>query len=221
LLTGRYTLASLGPASNGPGIRTDSKTNKDSPEFEEIPLANATTLLLQENRSLPKIHCKAVALGGALYEATGQRGISELLSTLLAKDTEKRDALSVAKTVETIGGSFGGFGGNNTLGLSIEVLKSDQAIALEILGDGLLEPAFNKDSFQTECESQIAELRESEDEIATLGGRCLRSRFFGDHPYSVGTIGNASFALETLYSPFPVISIDRILLSNSKPFQKK
>ncbi len=191
LLTGRYTLASLGPAPNGPGIRTDSKTNKDSPEFEEIPLANANTLLLQENRSLPKIHCKAVALGGALYEATGQRGISELLSTLLAKDTEKRDALSVAKTVETIGGSFGGFGGNNTLGLSIEVLKSDQAIALEILGDGLLEPAFNSNSFQTECESQIAELRESEDEIAAYGGCCLRRRFFGEHPYSVGTNGIA------------------------------
>jgi zinc protease len=191
LLTGRYTLASLGPAPNGPSIRTDSKTNKDSPEFEEIPLANANTLLLQENRSLPKIHCKAVALGGALYEATGQRGISELLSTLLAKDTEKRDALSVAETVETIGGSFGGFGGNNTLGLSIEVLKSDQAIALEILGDGLLEPAFNSNSFQTECESQIAELRESEDEIATYGGCCLRRRFFGEHPYSVGTNGIA------------------------------
>ncbi|MBT4223376.1 MAG: insulinase family protein [Opitutae bacterium] len=191
LLTGRYTQASLGPASNGPNIRTTTKTNKDSPGFEEIPLANENTLLLQRNESLPKIHCKAVALGGALYEDTGQRGISELLSTLLAKDTKKRAALEVANTVESIGGSFGGFGGNNTFGLSIEVLKSDQAIALEILGDGLLEPTFDINSFETECESQIAELRESEDEIANYGGRCLRKRFFGKHPYSVGTNGIA------------------------------
>ena len=191
LLTERYTQASLGPASNGPNIRTTTKTNKDSPGFEEIPLANDNTLLLQRNESLPKIHCKAVALGGALYEDTGQRGISELLSTLLAKDTKKRAALEVANTVESIGGSFGGFGGNNTFGLSIEVLKSDQAIALEILGDGLLEPTFDINSFETECESQIAELRESEDEIANYGGRCLRKRFFGKHPYSVGTNGIA------------------------------
>ena len=189
LLTNRHTVVTLGPELQAPSTKTPGKNSSHSREFEEIALENGTTLLLQENRRLPKIHCKAVSLGGPLYEPASHRGITELLAKLLTKDTKTRNALTVARDVENVGGSFSSFGGNNTFALSIEVLRSDQDLAFEILGDAILQPAFVEDSFETERASQIAELREAEDEITSHGGKCLRKRFFGQHPLGVGSKG--------------------------------
>ena len=189
LLNGRHTLCTLGPAPQAPRVQTKPKTTKDTREFEEVSLEGGATLLLQQDGSLPKVHCKAVCLGGPLYESNGQRGITELLSTMLTKDAGDRDAKTVTECIENVGGTFTGFGGNNTFGIAVEVLKSDQKLALDLLTEAIIRPQFAENTFVTERDSQVAELRESEDEIGTFGGRRLRQRFFGEHPYNVGTQG--------------------------------
>jgi zinc protease len=45
--------------------------------------------------------------------------------TLLTKDTKKRSADEVAEAIEEVGGTFNEFSGNNTFGLSLEVLPGD------------------------------------------------------------------------------------------------
>ena len=194
LLTENHSHVSLGPkrpnGTKAPQINTSSKTTETSTEFEVLELPNGVTLLFQEDHKLPKIHAKALLRSGPVYEKEDQRGISELLSTLLAKDTEKRNAATLAETVESVGGSFNGSGGNNSLSLSVDMLASDVDLALDIVTEALLHPAFTEESFQTECQAQIADIQESEDDIGTYGGRRLRKHFFGQHPFHTGTHGN-------------------------------
>lgn len=226
LLTGRHTLATLGPAPAAPTVQTTDKSARDSREFEELELPGGTTLLLQPDRSLPKIHCKALSLGGPLYENTGQRGITELLATLLTKDAGSRNAQQIAETIDNAGGTFSGFGGNNTCGIAVEVLKSDQDLALDLLADAILQPNFAENTFATERDSQVAELRESEDEIATFGGRRLRQRFFGEHPSNVGSQGLVedlqSLTPEDLRSHWEkLIRPDNLVLAISGDFDRE
>jgi len=194
LLTENHSHVSLGPkpptGTAAPQVKTSSKTTETSTDFEVMKLPNGVTLLFQEDHKLPKIHAKALLRSGPVYEKDNQRGISELLSTLLAKDTEKRNSATLAETVESVGGSFNGSGGNNTLSLSVDMLASDTDLALDILTEALLHPAFAEESFQTERQAQIADIQESEDDIGTYGGRRLRKHFFGQHPFHTGTHGN-------------------------------
>ncbi|MDQ8207091.1 pitrilysin family protein [Coraliomargarita sp. SDUM461003] len=160
--------------------------------FEQIVMSSGARLLLQPDSRLPKVHLRCVLQGGPLYEAVNQRGISSLLAELLTKDTERRSASAIAELIESIGGSFSATGGNNTISFAIEVLPADLDVALELLSDALTAPVFNPATFETEREAQIASLLEDDDEILDYGFRKLRERFFGDHPFAVGSDGRVA-----------------------------
>ena len=157
--------------------------------FSQINLQGGIPLLYQADNRLPLVHIRCVLRGGSLYEPVNQRGVSSLLAELLIKDTEKRDAATVAEIIESIGGKLSASCGNNSINLSIEVLPKDIDIAIEILSDALTCPAFKASTFKTERDSQIAGLMEADDEILEFGFRKIRESFFGTHPLSIGPQG--------------------------------
>jgi zinc protease len=163
---------------------------KSTPDFEEIKLPNGARLLLQPNHRLPNLHFRLVFAGGPLFEPAQRRGITGILATLLTKDTSRRSAEEVARAIEEVGGSFNEFSGNNSFGLSVEVLPTDADLALELLADGVLRPAFKPACLETERESALASLQESKDDVVTVGRKKLREKFFGSHPFAIETSGD-------------------------------
>jgi zinc protease len=161
-----------------------------SPEaFQSVEYVNGGRLLYQLDRKLPKVHLRCVLRGGPMYEAANQRGISQLLVELLTLDTQSRTAADISHLVDGIGGSFSATGGNNTISLALEVLPGDLPIALDLLDEALTQPIFAKATFETERDSQVSDLMESDDEILDFGFRKLRERFFETHPFAVSADG--------------------------------
>ncbi|MGJ8638208.1 MAG: M16 family metallopeptidase [Opitutaceae bacterium] len=178
----------LGPEASA-AIAKESAEQTSLAAFEEISHENGARVLLQQDRRLPKVHVRCVFHGGPLYEPENQRGVSALLVELLTKDTERRSAEEVSELIESIGGRFTGTGGNNTISFSIEVLPTDLSIALELMHDALTCPSFAQNTFEIEREGQVAGLKEEDDEILNYGFRKLRERFFGEHPFGIGSDG--------------------------------
>jgi zinc protease len=96
----------------------------------------------------------------------------------------------VARRIEEVGGSFGAHSGDNTLGLAVEVLPPDAELALELIAEGALEPAFRAETLSIEREAQLAGLREENDDVVAFSRRMLRSRFFGSHPFALSAQGD-------------------------------
>lgn len=162
---------------------------KASFDFETFTQPNGSTLLLRHDDRLPNLHFRVVFQAGALFEESGLQGTTNLLATLLTKDTEKRDSEEVANAIESVGGSFYEFSGNNSLGLAIEVMPQDADLALDLLRQCLLHVKFDEETFEIEKESQIASIKEELDDIVTAGRELLREKFFGDHPFCIGSSG--------------------------------
>jgi zinc protease len=158
-------------------------------EFTDTVLPNGARLLLLPDRRLPNVHMRLVCLGGPVQEPPGLRGGVSMLATLLTKDTRRRTAAQVAQSIESVGGSFGEFSGNNSFGLSVEVLPADVGRALEVLHGAVLEPAFRAPAVEREREAHLAALAEQADDPVALGRRLLRRRFFGEHPLAYETAG--------------------------------
>jgi zinc protease len=193
LVPDRLTVVSSNPAgSAAPAPLNLGEGGAGSLDFEVIELPNGARLLLQPNRQLPNLHFKLAFAGGPLFEPAEKRGLNALLSTLLTKDTTKRTAEEVARAIEEVGGSFSDFSGNNSFGLSAEVLPGDADLALELLGDAVRRPAFRSARLEIERESALAALRESLDDVVTVGRKKLRERFFGAHPFGIESAGNES-----------------------------
>ena len=189
LIEASRSAVTLGPKTEGGGERIEENNDLRVGPFEQIRAESGVRLLLQPDKRLPKVHLRAVMLGGPLYEPVEQRGVGALMAELLTKDTAKRDAETISDLVERIGGQFSASCGNNTVNLAIEVLPSDLSLAIEVLSDALLYPQFAPATFETERAAQIAGLREEEDEILDVGVRRLREEFFEKHPFAYGPDG--------------------------------
>lgn len=153
-------------------------------------LPNGVRLLLRRDVRQPNLHVQLLCEGGPLFESAGKRGASALLATMLTKDTRQRSAAEVAAAIEAVGGSFSGNAGNNTLGLSIEVLPGDAALASELLSQAVLSPAFAARTFAVEQEAELASLQQDEDDVVSAAHRMARAKFFGDHPLALDAHGD-------------------------------
>jgi len=189
LLGAHPCTVSLSPPDD-PGKLTKSAARK--PEVTPISreeMANGARLLLQPDPRLPNLHLRLLGLGGSAYERPDQRGATQLMATLLARDTAKRSAAQVAAAIESVGGSLSPVTGNNTFGLSVEVLPSDIDLALDLLAEAALKPKFARQCFEIEREAQVAELQQDADDVVTKGRKEMRRRFFGDHPLAIEALG--------------------------------
>ena len=190
LVKDRMTTVTLNPKDREQDDVASDSYERSEGDFETLPQANGSQLLLRKADRLPNVHIRLVMNGGSLFEEEGRQGTTSLLATMLTKDTEKRTALEVAAAIENAGGSFYDFSGNNSLGLAIETLPTDIDLALDILEQALFAPAFNRDTFALEKDAHLAAIKEDADDIVTAGRRALRRRFFGDHPFRLGGSGS-------------------------------
>jgi zinc protease len=192
LLPDRLISVSLEPESAGKaaGQAKAATSPSDRPDFEELRLSNGARILYQQDRRLPNLHLRLVVHGGPSSEAAGRRGSSALLATLLSKDTRRRSAAEVARRIEEVGGSFGAYSGDNTLGMAAEVLPPDAERALGLIADAVLTPSFRPETLAIERDAQLAGLREENDDVVAFARRLLRRKFFGKHPLAFSAMGD-------------------------------
>ncbi len=191
LLPERLISVALEPEQAGdPVVKAQAARPHARPDFQEVRLPNGARIVFQEDRRLPNLQMSLLTHGGPMSEAPDRRGSSSLLATLLTKDTRTMRAAEVARRIEEVGGSFHSYSGDNSLGLSVEVLPPDVGLGLELLSNGALHPAFRTETLEVEREAHLAGLREERDDVVSLARRILRSRFFGRHPFALNSRGD-------------------------------
>jgi zinc protease len=184
LVPEKLTVVSSNPAGAAAPTGGPVSAPAGSLDFSEFTLPNGARLLLQPNKHLPNLHLRLALAGGPMFEPADRRGLTSLMATLLAKDTAKRSAEEVARAIEEVGGVFEDFSGNNSFGLMAEVLPGDAGLALELIGDAVLRPAFKPARLEVERESALA------DDVVTVGRKKMREKFFGTHPFGIESGGD-------------------------------
>jgi zinc protease len=189
LIPSRVSEISLNPKAEAASTRTKKVAPSTAAEFEEIRLPNGSRIVLQPNHRLPNLHLRFLVRGGPLFENPKKRGSTALLATLLSKDTKKNSAAQVASLIESVGGSFYPFSGNNSFGLTAEVVPTNLEMALRLLNDAVFAPAFLAGTVERERDAQVAELQQDADDVVVYGRKLLRRKFFGSYPFYTDASG--------------------------------
>ena len=100
-----------------------------------------------------------------LAETEKNNGLTQLMSKMLLQGTARRTAEQIALEVESIGGSIETFGGNNSFGLTTEVLSGDLKTGLDVFADVLLHPSFPAEAFERERRIQLETIRAQRDQL--------------------------------------------------------
>mgnify|MGYP000064844041 CR=1 FL=1 len=113
-------------------------------------------------------HVETVALGafvdvGTRHEAPELNGVAHLLEHMAFKGTAKRSARAIAEEIEAVGGHLNAYTGRETTAYYAKVLKEHAPLALDIVSDILLNPAFDGDELQRERQVILQEIGQAHD----------------------------------------------------------
>ena len=190
LTTENQTLYALTPtgSTSKPKPRVTARRATD---VEKTELPNGLRLLLKKDNRLPFTHFRVGLLGGVLSETSANSGLTRLMSRTMLKGTAKRTASVIASEIESAGGSIDTYSGNNSFGLSLDILSDDAALAQAVFLDVLLSPAFDSGEIERERTSQLAAIEQQRDHLLSHTLKKLRSLLFGDTGYGLNSIGQA------------------------------
>jgi zinc protease len=161
-----------------------------------IVLPNGLRLLLKEDHRLPFVELRAVFQGGVLVESRRENGLTQLMSKMLLQGTRRRSAEQIATAVESVGGSIESFGGNNSFGLTAEVLSGDLKTGFEVFADVLLHPSFPAEAFGRERGIQLELIRAQRDHLLQSCNQAMRRGLFGARGYGLDPLGTESSVAE-------------------------
>ncbi len=182
------TVVSLNPPSASDNATVSSHPTEALPET--FTLSNGLRVVLREDKRLPLVTMSAVFNAGLLAEEEKNNGVSRLLSRVLLKGTKLRSAEEIANQIEGAGGSISSESGNNTLAVNIDILSPKLEIAADVLADVLLNATIPEQAIETERASQIASIREENDDMVTVARNALRAELFKGHPYALRSTGS-------------------------------
>jgi predicted Zn-dependent peptidase len=179
-------------------------------------LSNGLTILTDR---MPGV--RSVTLGffcriGARHEPAELNGISHFIEHCVFKGTAKRSAFEIAVETDRLGGHLDAFTMHEETGFAIKVVDSELAKAFDLLGDLLINPAFDEKELKREQKVIIEEIKMTEDAPEDFLGELYNEKLFPGHPLGLPIAGTPrsvrSFDRETttrfhraMFSPRNVI----------------
>jgi len=183
------TLYALLPTGTAPKAKAETSASKELP-IQKIELPNGLKLLLKQDSRLPFVEFRALLQGGVLAESPANNGITVMLANMILKGTAKRSAEKIATEIESIGGHIDSYGGNQSFGISAEVMSSDFATGLDLVADVLLNPSFPANELEREREIHLANIAARKDDLLKTASVAMRRTLFGDASYGLDPLGN-------------------------------
>jgi len=186
---GNLTISSLNP----PGSLRDAGPSRAALAvggIQKFELSNGLRLLVREDSRLPLVSMIATFKAGILAETAADNGVTRLCSRVLIKGTATRGAGQIAEQVESLGGSLSSDSGNNSMSVSLRVMKPDLRAGLELLSDVLLHPVFPEEEVSLEARFQLASIKAEEEDVTATARNLMRSNLYPGHPYSLRLNGS-------------------------------
>src|SRR6266704_5382438 len=182
-------VVSLNPKGSLAG-KTEAPKEVAAGEIQKFDLSNGLRLLVREDPRLPLVGMGAVFRGGVLAETPQTNGVTRLMAKVLLKGTKTRTAEQIANEIEAVGGSISSDAGNNSFGVSVDVMKPDVKLGVDLLSDVLLNATFPEKAIAREKEIQIAAIQQEEEQLAAVARNIMRQALFAQHPYALRTNGS-------------------------------
>ena len=152
-------------------------------------LPNGLTLLTE---AMP--HVRSVAIGvwlkqGSRHESDALSGISHFIEHMVFKGTRNRDAERIAAEVDSIGGHMDAFTAKEYAAFHLKVLDQHLPLAVEILGDIVLNPLFDPIEMAKEKKVIFEEINMVEDTPDDLVMERFTQAFWRNHPLGRPILG--------------------------------
>ncbi len=139
-------------------------------------------------------HVRSVSIGvwltrGSRHETDEQSGIAHFVEHMLFKGTGTRSAEDIAQAIDSIGGQLDAFTAKEYASYYIKVLDEHLPLAVDLLSDIVLNPAFAEDELEREKKVILEEIKMVEDTPDDLVHELFTQHFWEGHPLARPILG--------------------------------
>jgi predicted Zn-dependent peptidase len=139
-------------------------------------------------------HVRSVSLGvwltrGSRHETDQDSGIAHFVEHMLFKGTATRSAEDIAQAVDSIGGQLDAFTAKEYASYYVKVLDEHLPLAVDILSDIVLRPAFHAVDIEREKKVILEEIKMVEDTPDDLVHELFTQAFWEGHPLGRPILG--------------------------------
>jgi predicted Zn-dependent peptidase len=140
-------------------------------------------------------HVRSVTIGvwlmrGSRHESDERSGIAHFVEHMLFKGTDTRSAEDIAQSIDSIGGQLDAFTAKEYASYYIKVLDEHLPLAVDVLADIVLRPAFASDEIQREKKVILEEIKMVEDTPDDLVHEIFTQHFWEGHPLGRPILGS-------------------------------
>ena len=128
-------------------------------------------------------------MAGGRHERPEQNGIAHFLEHMAFKGTGRRSALQIAEEIEDVGGYINAYTSREMTAYYARVLQSDVGLALDVIGDIVMNPAFHEADIETERHVILQEIGQALDTPDDIVFDWLQEVSYPDQPFGRTILG--------------------------------
>lgn len=122
-------------------------------------LSNGLRVYVVSDRREPAVAARLVMLSaGSIEDPAGTPGVAQMTANLLTQGTKRRSAQEIADAIDFVGGSLNAQAGKDTTTVTLDVVKKDLNLGLDLMSDVVLHPAFKEEELDRQRQQLLSTL---------------------------------------------------------------
>ena len=189
LLPENISTVIVGPDVEAQGDAAEGRQSTRA-EIHHFKLKNGLTLLVGENPRLPLVSLRANFLAGVPAETDLSAGVTQISAQMMLKGTKRRATAAIASELENLGGQLNCGADAHRFIVGADVMLGDEAQALDLVSDLILNPSLPQTSLADVKKRQIASILEEQEDPLTVALRKARREIFAGQPFHRTGLGS-------------------------------
>jgi predicted Zn-dependent peptidase len=153
-------------------------------------LDNGLRLITERMPQVRSVTIGVWLMRGSRHETDARSGIAHFVEHMLFKGTDSRSAEDIAQSIDSIGGQLDAFTAKEYASYYIKVLDEHLALAVDLLSDIVLRPAFPVEEIEREKKVILEEIKMVEDTPDDLVHELFTQHFWEGHPLGRPILGS-------------------------------
>ncbi len=150
--------------------------------YRKTTLENGIQIVTERMPQMRSVSMSVLINAGPQDEPADQVGLAHLTEHLVFQGTSSRDAMQIARMIDTVGGHIGAFTTRDYTCYYAAVLDDYRTYALDLLGDMLLNSIFPADSLEREKEAILREIAAADDSPEERAHTLLKNMVWPGQP---------------------------------------
>ena len=153
-------------------------------------LPNGLRVFVVTDHREPAVAARLVILSaGSIQDPAGMPGVAGMTAGLLTQGTANRSAKEIAEAIDFVGGSLDAKAGRDATTATLDVVKKDLGIGMDLLSDVVLHPSFRAEELDRQRQQLLSDLEVQYSDPNYLATLAFARTLYGDSPYGLPEAG--------------------------------